>query len=78
MDTVSQIPQPGLQVLTVVLADERSVRDDVGCAADRSPLPRGVEKTDVDVRITVKVVCLAGFSIGMEKEIDAAVFLRIC
>jgi hypothetical protein len=34
MDTVSQIPQPSLEVLTVVLADERPVRDDVGGAAD--------------------------------------------
>jgi hypothetical protein len=34
MDTVSQISQPSLEVLTVVLADERPVSNDVGCAAD--------------------------------------------
>lgn len=34
MDPVAQITQPRLQVLTVVLLDQRPVRDDAGLPAD--------------------------------------------
>lgn len=78
MDSVSQIPQPGLQVGVVMLLDEGPVPDDAGHAADGRPLARAVEEADVDVRIAGEVVRLTGFGIGVEEEIDAAGFLVKC
>ena len=75
MDAVAQVSQPSLEVLAVMLLDERPVGDHIGCAAHRCPVTRVVEEADVDVRIAGNVNRLARLGVCVEQEVDAAAFL---
>lgn len=77
MLAVPQITQPRLERRRVVLADHLPVGDDIGCAADGGPLSLAVEEGHVDLGVALQVVGLAGFGIGVEKEIEAAAFLEV-
>lgn len=72
---VAEVADPGLQLARVVFADGVAVRDDGGFAGDGGPLARRVEEGDVDARVFVQVVGLAGFGVGVEEEVETAAFL---
>jgi hypothetical protein len=72
---ISQISQPGLQRLVVVLLDQRSICDDASLSSNGSPFSGGVDEGDVDVRVAGEVVGLAGLCVGMEEKIDTLRFL---
>ena len=75
MDSVIQISEPGFQGGRVVFADHGAIGDDVGFAADGSPLPRRIKEGDVDFGVGFQVIGLARFGIGMEYQIYAVALL---
>ena len=78
VDAVAQVAEPGLELGAVVLLDQVAIGYDGGSAADRGPVARGaVEERDVDVLVRLEVIGLAGLRIGVEEEVDAAVFLVV-
>lgn len=66
---VAQVADPGLEAARVVLAHDLAVRDDGGLARDGGPLARRVEEGDVDARVGVQVVRLAGLGVGVEEQV---------
>lgn len=74
--SVAEIAEPRFEGGRVVLFDDRAVGDDVCLAGHGSPLTGAVEEGDVDVRIRVDVVGLAGFGVGVEDQINTASFLQ--
>lgn len=75
MLAVLQVAKPCFQGRRVVFADHLPVSDNVGFAGNRGPLAGGVEEGDVDLGFGLEVIGLAGFSVGVEQEINAATFL---
>ena len=75
MLSVLQIAKPRFQRRGVVFADRLTVSDDVGFARDGGPFASGIKKCDVDLRFGLEIIGLAGFRIGVEKEVNAASFL---
>jgi hypothetical protein len=58
-----------------VFLDYRAIGDDGGGAADGCPFSGGVEEGNVDLWVGLDVICLAGFSVGVEYEVEAAALL---
>lgn len=76
MLAILQIAKPSLQCWRVVFADRLTISDYVGFAGDGSPFAGGVEEGDVDLGLGLEIVGFAGFGVGVEKEVNAASFLR--
>ena len=76
MFAVAKIADPGFEHGRVMLAHRFTVVDDLGGAADGSPLTRRVQERDVDVRIGLQLVRLPRLGVGVEDEVDV-VFLLI-
>jgi hypothetical protein len=75
MRAVPEVAQPGLQSFGVVLLDRLAVRLDGGEAGDGGPFAGGVQEGDVDVRVGLQLIRLAGLGVGVKDEVDAAAFL---
>jgi hypothetical protein len=75
MLSIAQVTNPGLQAGGVVLVDDGAVGEDRGRAGEGGPFAGGVQEGDVDVPVGGEVVGLAGFGVGVEEEVDAAVLL---
>lgn len=72
---ISQVAQPGLEHRAVMLLDESSVRHDRGATGDGCPFTRGILERDVDFGVAGNVICLSGFCVCVEEQVDAFVFL---
>ena len=72
---VTEITHPRLERGAVVLLDGGAVGEDLGRAGDGGPFAGGVEEGDVDGRVLVEIVSLAGLGIGVEEEVDATSLL---
>jgi hypothetical protein len=75
MLSIAQVTNPGLQAGGVVLVDDGAVGEDRGRAGEGGPFAGGVQEGDVDVPVGGEVVGFAGFGVGVEEEVDAAVLL---
>jgi len=73
--SVTKVAQPGLEGLRVVLAHLLAVGLDRGLAGDGRPLARVVEEAQVDFRVCLEVVGLAGLGVGVEDDVDAVALL---
>jgi hypothetical protein len=73
---ITEVAEPGLERCRVVLLDAGAVGLDGSGAGDAGPLAAVVEESEVDVRVLLEVVGLAGLGVGVEDEIDAVVLLR--
>ena len=74
---VPEVADPGLEFAGVVFPHHVAVRDDGGFAGERGPLAGAVEEGDVDARVRVEVVRLAGFGVGVEEEVESTAFLEL-
>ena len=72
---IAEVANPGLELLRVVFLDNIAITDHRSFAADRSPLACAVEEGDIDGRVGIEIVGLAGFGVGVEDEVDATGFL---
>lgn len=72
---VAEVADPGFERARVVFVDDVAVGDDLGLAGQRGPFARRVQEGDVDGRVLVQVVRLAGFGVGVEDQVDSAAFL---
>lgn len=72
---VAEVAEPGFQSWAVVLADALAVGLDRSGARDGGPFAGGREEAEVDVRVGVEVVSLAGFGVCVEDEVDSVIFL---
>lgn len=72
---VSEVSDPRFELAGVVFPDGFAVGDDLGFAGHGGPFAGGVEEGDVDFRVGLEVVGFAGFSVGVEEEVDTAAFL---
>ena len=77
MFAVAKIADPGFESGRVMLADRLTVVDDLGGAADGSPLTRWVQERDIDVRIGLQLVRLPRLGVGVEDEVDVVFLLRV-
>lgn len=77
MLAIAQVTEPGLQLLTVVFADDGSVGDYAGLARDGGPLARVVDEGHVDIWVGFEIVGFARFGVGVEDEINTAILLQI-
>lgn len=73
---VAQVADPRLQRGRVVLLDLLAGGFESRFAGDGGPFAGGVEEGEVDVRVGVQVVGLAGFGVGVEDEVDAVALLE--
>lgn len=67
MHAIAEITEPGLQGGSIVLGHQAAVGINGGSSSDGSPLSRGVDKGDVDVRVGGEVVSLARLGVGVEE-----------
>ena len=74
--SVTEVAEPGFESGRVVFLDGVTVGDDGGFAGDGGPFAGAVKEGDVDVRVGVDVVGLAGFGVGVEDEVNATGFLE--
>lgn len=75
MLAVAEVAEPGLEGRRIEGADLFAVGLNAGFTANRCPLARGVEETNVDFRVRIEVVGLAGLGVGVEDEVDAVALL---
>lgn len=75
MFAITEVTNPRLERGRIVFLDDGAVGDEARATRDRGPFAAGVEEGEVDVWVGFEVVGLAGFGIGMEKEVDAVAFL---
>lgn len=73
---VTKVAEPGLEGGRVELLDAGAVGLDGSGAGDAGPLAGVVEEGEVDLRVLLEVVGLAGLGVGVEDEVDAVVLLR--
>ena len=59
-----------------MLGDQAAVGINGGSSSDGSPLSRGVDKGDVDVRVGGEVVSLARLGVGVEEQVNASSLLK--
>lgn len=76
MDAVTEVAKPSLEGWAVVLSNKAAVCADAGVSSDRSPLSRGVDEGNVDMRVSIEVVGLARLGVGVEKKVNASSLLR--
>lgn len=76
MRTVAQVADPCLQSGRIVLLHNAAIGLDGGMSRDRGPFTTVVDEADVDGRVCLKVIGLAGFSVGVEEKIEAVALLR--
>jgi len=74
---VTEVADPGLEGWGVVLVDLLAIGLDGGFAGDGGPFAGVVEEAEVDFGVSVEVVGLAGFGVGVEDEVDAVAFLCV-
>jgi hypothetical protein len=74
---VTEVAEPGLERGRVVLLDAGAVGLDRSGAGDAGPLAGVVEESEVDLRVLLEIVGLAGLGVGVEDEVDAVVLLRL-
>ena len=72
---VAEVADPRLECARVMFPDDVTVGDDGCFAGEGSPFARRVDEGDVDARVLVEVVRLAGFGVGVEDEVKTAAFL---
>lgn len=75
---VAEVTNPGLQGWRVVLPDDITVGLDRGMARDRSPFAGGVDEANVDRRVFLEVIGLAGLGVGVEEKVEAIALLHSC
>jgi len=76
MDTVTEITKPSLECRAVVLGNKASIRANTSIASNGSPLSRGVDERNVDVRVSIEVVGLTRLCVGVEEKVNAASLLQ--
>ena len=76
MRAVLQVAKPRFQSRRIVFPDGLTVSDNVGFAGDRGPFAGGIEEGDVDLGFGLEIIGFAGLGVGVEKEVNAATFLR--
>jgi hypothetical protein len=72
---VAEVANPRFELARVVFVHDGAVRDDLRLAGEGRPFARRVQEGDVDGRVLVQVVRLAGFGVRVEDEVEAAAFL---
>lgn len=72
---ITEITEPCLERGRVVLSDPLSVGLKCGLAGDGCPFARGIEESEVDVRVRFEVIGLARFGVGVEDKINAVALL---
>lgn len=75
MRTIAEVTQPGFERWRVVGSHDVTVRYHGSLAANRGPLACAVEEGDVDIRIRFQIVSLAAFGVGVEEQVNTAIFL---
>lgn len=76
MDTVAEVTEPSLEGWGVVLSNKAAICANAGIASNRSPLSRGIDEGNVDMRVSIEVVGLAGLGVGVEEKVNASGLLR--
>jgi hypothetical protein len=74
--SITEVAEPGLERRRVVLLDAGAIGLDGSGAGDAGPLAGVVEESEIDLRVLLEVVGLAGLGVGVEDEVDAVVLLR--
>lgn len=77
MLAISQIANPRLQRRRVEFLHRLAICEHAGLATDGRPFASTIDEGDVDVRIIVELIRLAGFGIGVEDEVDSVVLAYI-
>lgn len=75
MRAVTEVADPCLQCGRVVLPDNFAVRLYGSVAGDGCPLAGWSDEGDIDGRVRLEVVGLAGFGVGVEEELEAVALL---
>lgn len=75
MLAVAEVTNPCLECRRVVFLNNAAIRLDGGMARYGSPFSRVVDKTNVDRRVRLKIICLARFGVGVEEKIEAIALL---
>lgn len=73
---VTKVAEPSLERRRVVLLDAGAVGLDGRGAGNAGPLAGAIEEGEVDLRVLLEIVGLAGLGVGVEDEVDAVVLLR--
>ncbi|KAI6759749.1 hypothetical protein HG530_010429 [Fusarium avenaceum] len=76
VDTVAEVTEPSLEGWGVVLSNKAAICANAGIASNRSPLSRGIDEGNVDMRVSIEVVGLAGLGVGVEEKVNASGLLR--